>query len=115
MLREHSDIDRHARWSDVKKKVDSDPRYRAVDSSNQKEDWFREYCKILKDEKKRQKEKDREYKRDKERHKKKDKDDKYSKEKKKNDRDSSKRDDKKEGDESFGKDVDEEVCCSCVH
>lgn len=76
LLRENSDIDRHARWSDVKKKLDSDVRYKAVDSSSQKEDWFREYCKILKDEKKKAKEKDREHKREKERekHKKKDKD-----------------------------------------
>lgn len=76
MIREHSDIDRHARWSDVKKKLDTDSRYKAVDSSSQKEDWFREYCKILKDEKKKAKEKDREHKRekDKEKHKKKDKD-----------------------------------------
>lgn len=67
MLREHSDIDRHTRWPDVKKKVDSDPRYRAVDSSSTREDWFREYCKILKDEKRRAKEKDREHRREKER------------------------------------------------
>lgn len=75
MLREHSDIDRHSRWSDIKKKLDTDSRYKAVDSSSQKEDWFREYCKILKDEKKKAKEKDREHKRekDKEKHKKKDK------------------------------------------
>lgn len=64
MLREHPDIDRHSRWSDVKKKVDSDPRYKAVDSSGLREDWFREYCKILKDEKRRAKEKEREHKRE---------------------------------------------------
>uniref|UniRef100_A0A1Y1K130 FF domain-containing protein n=2 Tax=Photinus pyralis TaxID=7054 RepID=A0A1Y1K130_PHOPY len=88
MLREHSDIDRHARWSDVKKKVDSDSRYKSVESSGQREDWFREYCKILKEEKKKAKEKDREHKKekDKEKHKKKDKDkdpDKHSKDKSK--------------------------------
>ncbi|XP_017786660.1 PREDICTED: transcription elongation regulator 1 isoform X2 [Nicrophorus vespilloides] len=77
MLREHSDIDRHTRWSDIKKKFDGDSRYKAVDSSGQREDWFREYCKILKDEKKRAKERDREHKKDRtdrEKHKKKDKD-----------------------------------------
>ncbi|KAF5276039.1 hypothetical protein FQA39_LY00835 [Lamprigera yunnana] len=76
LLREHSDIDRHARWSDVKKKLDSDSRYKAVESSGQREDWFREYCKLLKDEKKKAKEKDREHKKekDKEKHKKKEKD-----------------------------------------
>jgi Mg-chelatase subunit ChlI len=74
MLREHSDVDRHSHWADVKRKVDSDARYKAVDSSGQREDWFREYCKMLKEEKKKAKEKDREHKRDKEKHKKKDKD-----------------------------------------
>lgn len=102
MLREHSDIDRHSRWSEVKKRLDSDPRYKSVDSSGQREDWFREYGKILKDEKKRQKEKDREHKRekDKEKHKKKDKDkdrdEKHSKDRKKSERDSDKKEEKKE-------------------
>nr|XP_022904284.1 transcription elongation regulator 1 [Onthophagus taurus] len=97
LLRENSDIDRHARWSDVKKKLDTDPRYKAVDSSGQREDWFREYCKILKDEKKRAKEKDKEHKKekDKEKHKKskdkdkdkeKDKDSKEEKHKEKSER-----------------------------
>lgn len=119
MLRENPDIDRHARWSDVKKKVDSDARYKAVESSTQKEDWFREYCKILKDEKKRQKEKDREHKREKERekHKKrdKDKDEKHSKEKRKSDKsekESSKREEKKDdsGDIDM-KDMEEVSVC----
>ncbi|KAK9874985.1 hypothetical protein WA026_005800 [Henosepilachna vigintioctopunctata] len=74
LLREHSEIDRHSYWGDVKRKVDSDPRYKAVESSGQREDWFREYCKILKEERKKAKEKDREHKREKEKHKKKDKD-----------------------------------------
>lgn len=73
LLREQSDVDRHSRWSDVKKKVSSDPRYRAVDSSVQREDFFIEYCKILKDEKKKNKEKDRERK-DRKENEKKDKD-----------------------------------------
>uniref|UniRef100_A0A1B6DZ77 FF domain-containing protein n=2 Tax=Clastoptera arizonana TaxID=38151 RepID=A0A1B6DZ77_9HEMI len=60
MLREQSDIDRHSRWSETKKKIDSDPRYKAVESSTTREDWFREYVKILKDERKRDKEKERE-------------------------------------------------------
>lgn len=87
LLRENPEIDRHARWSDVKKKLDADLRYKAVESSNQREDFFREYCKVLKEEKKKAKEKDREHKRekDKEKHKKKDKDrdgEKHSKDKK---------------------------------
>lgn len=112
LLREHSDIDRHSRWSDVKKKLDADARYKAVDSSNQREDWFREYCKILKEEKKRAKEKEREHKRekDKEKHKKKDKDkdkdrdgEKHSKEKKDKEKEKIKKDD--DGDVSMKEQV----------
>lgn len=58
LLREHTEIDRHSRWSDVKKKIDSDSRYRMVDSSSLREDYFREYIRMLKDEK-RHKEKER--------------------------------------------------------
>lgn len=60
LLREHADIDRHSRWSDVKKRLDMDPRYKAVESSSAREDWFREYVKALKEERKREKERDRE-------------------------------------------------------
>lgn len=42
MLKE-ADIDRYSRWSDVKRKVDSDPRYKVVESGVQREDWFRDY------------------------------------------------------------------------
>lgn len=52
MLREN-DIDRHQRWSDVKKKIDEkDSRYKAVGDSITREDYFHDYCKMLKDEKK---------------------------------------------------------------
>lgn len=50
LLREHSEIDRHSRWSDVKKKLDSDSRYKMVDSSSLREDYFREFIRLLKDE-----------------------------------------------------------------
>ncbi|KAJ0169735.1 hypothetical protein K1T71_014341 [Dendrolimus kikuchii] len=56
-------IDRHSRWIDVKKKVDSEARYKAVENSTLREDYFREYCKIIKEERKKEKdakEKDRE-------------------------------------------------------
>lgn len=56
MLKENPDIDRHTRWSEIKKKIDSDARYKAVDSSLQREDWFREHIKRLKEERKREKE-----------------------------------------------------------
>lgn len=109
MLREHSDIDRRARWSDVKKKVDSDPRYKAVDSGMTREDYFRDYCKMLKDEKKKAKEKDREHKREKDKEKEKkrkekDKDrdsEKHSKEKNRSDSRSDKEDGKGDLDDSL--------------
>lgn len=58
LLKEHSEIDRHSRWSDVKKKLDSDSRYANVDSSSLREDYFRDYIRILKDER-RHKERDK--------------------------------------------------------
>lgn len=48
-------MDRHARWIDVKKKIDSDSRYKAVESSSLREDYFREYCKMVKEERKKEK------------------------------------------------------------
>ncbi|XP_060524851.1 transcription elongation regulator 1 isoform X2 [Cylas formicarius] len=112
MLREHSDIDRHSHWSDVKRKVDSDARYKAVDSHGFREDWFREYCKMLKEEKKRAKEKDREHRREKEKHKKKDKEKKEKRDKERDrDKDKEKQKEKEEKNDDegnlAGKEVDE--------
>ena len=45
---EHS-LDRHSRWNDVKKKLDSDPRYKAVDSSSLREDYFLDFVHELKE------------------------------------------------------------------
>lgn len=72
-MRECSEITRHSRWADVKKYIDGDKRYRAVESSILREDYFHDYCKILKDEKRKQKEKDRERKEKKEKSEKSDK------------------------------------------
>lgn len=47
LLKETSDIDRQSKWSDIKKKIDSDPRYKAVDSSSRREDWFKDYARTL--------------------------------------------------------------------
>jgi len=44
----------------MKKRLDTDARYKAVESSSAREDWFREYVKALKEERKREKERDRE-------------------------------------------------------
>ncbi|XP_015109979.1 transcription elongation regulator 1 isoform X1 [Diachasma alloeum] len=60
MLREHKDIDRHSHWSDCKKRLEGDWRYRLVDSATTREDWFRDYVRLLKDERKREKERDKE-------------------------------------------------------
>lgn len=57
MLREKSDITRHSRWIDIKKKIESDNRYRSVDSSFLREEYFMEFCHILKEERKKNKEK----------------------------------------------------------
>lgn len=45
LLKETESLDRHSRWSDIKKKIDADSRYKAVDSSSRREDWFRDYVK----------------------------------------------------------------------
>ena len=55
LLKETSGLDRHSRWSDTKKKIDSDARYKAVDSSSRREDYFREFIKTLKSESKKDK------------------------------------------------------------
>ena len=65
LLKETSGLDRHSRWSETKKKMDSDPRYKAVDSSSRREDWFRDYVKHLKEEKRgKSRDKDRDRDRD---------------------------------------------------
>merc|ERR1711972_961698 len=49
---EHS-LDRHSRWNDIKKKLDSDSRYKSVDSSSLREDYFLDFIHELKEDKKR--------------------------------------------------------------
>ncbi|XP_068153812.1 transcription elongation regulator 1 isoform X1 [Drosophila tropicalis] len=53
MLRERHDIERHTRWYDIKKKFESDSRYRAVDSLY-REEYFEDYLHIMKDEKRKE-------------------------------------------------------------
>jgi len=73
LLKEQS-LDRHSRWGETKKKIDSDPRYKAIESSSRREDWFRDYVKRLEDRRshhdsddddKKEKEKEREKEREK--------------------------------------------------
>ena len=47
MLQEFAGLSRKSHWSDVKKKFRDDPRYERVESSNQREEWFRDYVKTL--------------------------------------------------------------------
>lgn len=55
MLKEHSEIDRHTHWMDIKKKLDQDSRYRAISDSVLREEYFYDYIRILKDERKKEK------------------------------------------------------------
>ena len=48
LLKETASIDQSSHWSDVKKMIDKDKRYLAVDSSSLKEDWFYNYVQDLK-------------------------------------------------------------------
>jgi len=47
LLKETTELDRHSRWTDIKKKLDEDPRYKAVDSSTRREDWFKDYVRAI--------------------------------------------------------------------
>ncbi|CAG8517519.1 13625_t:CDS:10 [Acaulospora colombiana] len=50
LLRETREIQSDSSWRKVKRLIDDDPRYEAVQSSSQREELFREYCKKLEDE-----------------------------------------------------------------
>ena len=47
MLKEMKNLSRHSSWTKTKEKLSSDSRYKAVDSSSKREDWFRDYIKYL--------------------------------------------------------------------
>ena len=57
MLKESTGVDRHSHWSDVKKTLEGDSRYKAVESSSQKEDWFLDHIHDLKEDHRKEKEK----------------------------------------------------------
>merc|ERR1712088_301691 len=59
LLKETEGIDHHSHWSDFKKLISEDPRYLAVDKSNDREDWFLDFVQELKDEHRREKDKKR--------------------------------------------------------
>jgi len=49
MLKEMTNLSRHSSWTKTKEKLASDSRYKAVESSSKREDWFRDYIKYLDD------------------------------------------------------------------
>ncbi|BFZ10837.1 hypothetical protein BsWGS_13876 [Bradybaena similaris] len=49
MLSEILDINHHTTWREVESQVSSDPRYKAVVSDSQREDFFQEYLKTVND------------------------------------------------------------------
>ena len=50
MLKGMTELTRHSSWTKTKEKLASDPRYKAVESSSKREDWFRDYTKYLNNE-----------------------------------------------------------------
>lgn len=40
-------LHRYSSWSETKRLIDSDSRYKAIESSSRREDYFRDYCKTL--------------------------------------------------------------------
>lgn len=56
LLKDSDFIDRHSSWSDVKKKIENDPRFKVVESSREREDFFIDYIHELKEEHRREKE-----------------------------------------------------------
>ncbi|XP_073830880.1 uncharacterized protein [Musca autumnalis] len=115
MLRERGDsIDRHCRWHDIKKKFEMDSRYRAVENSMYREEYFHDFLRIMKEEKRRrerEREKEREQReRDRERERKSGKSDRRDKDRRERSRSRTKdrgdRDDKERGRSSRDKDKD---------
>lgn len=49
LLKEQKHLHRSSSWSETKKQLDSDPRYKAVDSSSRREDYFRDHIRYLDD------------------------------------------------------------------
>merc|ERR1739838_743738 len=67
---EKAGVDRHSRWSEVKKVIETDERFIAVESATRREDWFKDHIRDLEREyklKEREKEREREKEKEKER------------------------------------------------
>lgn len=50
LLNEQTGLTRKSKWSDIKKTIDQDTRYKQVDSSSTREEWFKEFSKTLPEE-----------------------------------------------------------------
>lgn len=49
MLKELKHLYKHSSWTETKKLIENDARYKAIESSSKREDYFRDYCKGLDD------------------------------------------------------------------
>jgi transcription elongation regulator 1 len=47
MLKEIKGLHRNSSWTDTKKSLEDDPRYKAVENKDKRKDYFRDYCKYL--------------------------------------------------------------------
>ena len=47
MLKEMKSLHRHSSWTETKKVLENDPRFKAIDSGTKREDYFRDYTKYL--------------------------------------------------------------------
>lgn len=47
LLKEQKHLHRHSSWTETKRSIENDPRYKAIESSSKREDYFRDYCKYL--------------------------------------------------------------------
>lgn len=47
LLKEQKHLHRHSSWTESKKLIDSDARYKAIESSGRREDYFRDYIRYL--------------------------------------------------------------------
>ncbi|XP_078586980.1 transcription elongation regulator 1-like isoform X1 [Branchiostoma floridae x Branchiostoma japonicum] len=59
-LLKEQNVDKYSRWSKVKDKVESDSRYKAVDSSHLREEWFKMYVETKAKEEDAEKEREKE-------------------------------------------------------
>jgi len=110
MLKELKSLHRHSSWTETKRLVEGDSRYKAIESSVKREDYFRDYCKTLPEKESKSNgtsdKKDRDRDRDRDRERERDKDKEKSKSKSKHD-DSDRREKESKLDDGNGKEEGE--------